>query len=119
MVSLYADLQKVASGVIGEFQQSQMVYIALSAGTGGTPDNPAEPVETEHAFPGTVRGAQFKYIDNSKIFASDMQVTMPADMTVPALDGFVEIDGTRYKIVGVDAVPPAGTPVVYRIFVRR
>lgn len=119
MANIYADLQKVASDVIGEFKQGEMVYIGLTAGTGGTIDNPAEPVETETAFNGVARGAQFKYVDNSKIFASDLQITMPADGVTPTLAGFIEIDGTRYKIVGVDAIPPAGTPVAYRVFVRR
>ncbi len=123
VTSIYNDLQKVAADLIGEFRQGDeetFEYVGLSAGTGGTPDNPAPLNETVTPFNSVARGAQFKYVDGANIFASDMQLTMPANLDViPSLDGFIQVDGRRYKIVGVNAVPPAGVPVVYRIFYRR
>ncbi len=122
-MSIYNDLQKVAADLIGEFRQGDentFQYIALTAGTGGTPDNPAKPVETPTSFNAVARGAQFKYVDGTNILASDMQLSMPANLdVVPSIKGFIEVDGRRHKIVGVNAVPPAGVPVVYRIFYRR
>jgi len=56
-------MQKVAADLIGEFRQGEedtFQYIALTAGTGGTPDNPTAPVETPTSFSAVARGAQFK-----------------------------------------------------------
>lgn len=119
MVDFYSDMQSVASALIGEFQQGVIEYVALIH-NGLTPDNPGQPTETKTTIPGVARGVQFKYVDGTNIFASDGQMTIPADTgVIPALTGFIEVDGRRHKIVSVSAIPPAGTAVAYRVIYRR
>jgi hypothetical protein len=119
MVDFYSDMQGVASAVIGEFAQGTISYVALT-NNGLSPDNPGEPIEVVTTVPGVVRGVQFKFIDGTNIFASDGQITIPADTgIVPSITGFIEVDGRRHKIVSASAIPPAGTTVAYRVIYRR
>ena len=119
MVNFYQEMQSIASSLIGEFQQGAIQYVALSH-SGGTADNPGEPTETTTTVNAVARGVQFKYVDGTNIFASDGQITMQADAgVVPALTGMIVVDSRRHKIVSVSAIPPAGTPVAYRVIYRR
>lgn len=119
MADFYSDMQAVASAVIGEFEQGLIQYVAMTNG-GLAPDNPGEPTEVMTTISGVARGVQFKFIDGTNIFASDGQITFPADTgIVPTLSGFIEVDGRRHKIVSASAIPPAGTPVAYRVIYRR
>jgi len=118
MVDFYSDMQGVASAVIGEFAQGTISYVAISHA--GMLDDPGEPIEVVTTVPGVARGVQFKFIDGTNIFASDGQITIPADAgVVPSITGFIEVDGRRHKIVSASAIPPAGTPVAYRVIYRR
>ena len=118
-MSIYSDLQKITKSLLTDFKQGDLAYVELSAQTGGTPDDPLPPTEIIHPFDGVVRGVQYRYVDNSQIFASDLQTMMPAGDTIPNLEGFILVDSVRHKIVSVSAVPPAGETVVYRIVLRR
>ena len=115
----YSDMQQIASGLLGEFQQGEVSYIAVQPGEGGTPDDPAQPVEVATVVNATVRGVLWKYVQAGLATATDLQVTMPADTVVPSIEGFFLIDGERYKIVQIDRRPAAGVAAVYICVVRK
>ncbi|AGH31816.1 hypothetical protein SLPG_00022 [Salicola phage CGphi29] len=114
---IYGELQGVASELMAEFQQGTARYIHPGEQTG--PDYDPQPGEpTPYTLDATVRGVAAQYVQEGYIAASDLQVTASVFGREPTLEGVVEIDGVEKQIIRVDPVPAAGTPVVWRIFVK-
>lgn len=119
MNDFYKDMQAIASGLLAEFKQGDVRYVQVTPGTGPA-DRPGKPTETPHTVDAAARGVQQRYVDGSNIVQSDMQITMAVKPgLVPDMFGFVEGDGTRFKIVGVQQIPPFGMPVSYVIIFRK
>lgn len=118
-MSFYDDMQIVASDVLAEFKQGSVSYIAITPQPGSTPDEPLPPTESSTAINATVRPVSTKYVDGTHIVQSDKQVTFAAGVVTPDISGFIDIDGSRFKIVEVLPVPAAGTVVTYTLIVRR
>lgn len=119
MVSFYEEMQKVATGVLKEFAQGVVSYVTFT-NSGGTPDDPGEPVPVVHSINAAVRGVAYKYIDGTNIVASDGQLTMPVTPGLTPTDkGFIDVDGKRHRIMSVQQIPAAGTPVAYIIIFKR
>lgn len=119
MNDIYKELQGVATGIFAEFGQGDIRYISVTPGTGPA-DSPGPPRETLIKVNAVARGVQFRYIDGSNIVRTDQQITMPVHPTVtPDMNGFVSVDGVRYKIVEIVRKPAAGTPIAYTIIFRK
>lgn len=118
-MSFYDDMQAVASDVLGEFKQGSVSYIELTPQAGSTPDAPLPPTTVTTVINATVRPVSTKYVDGTHIVQSDRQVTFAGDAATPNMNGFIEIDGARYKIVEILPAPAAGTVVSYTLIVRR
>lgn len=118
-MSIYDEMRGVANELFDEFKQGTVRYVALQQVPGSTPDDPqpAQRVTTE--INATVRPVSTKYVDGSHIVQSDKQVSMPNAGIEPSMSGFVEIDGTDYKIVEIMPRPAAGVPVTWTVIVRR
>ena len=117
MSDFYSDMQGIASSLLGEFSQGFIEYVELTP-RDGPDDEPGEPTESRYRINATVRGVKFSYVDNSLVVASDLQITIPADVIEPLISGSFDIDGVRYKIVKIIPKPAAGAPVVYTVIVR-
>lgn len=119
MADFYDDMASVAAEVIGEFKQGAVRYIAITKANGPA-DNPGTPSETATVINAVCRGVQFRYVDGTNVVTSDGQLTMPANAGVtPSINGFIEVDGRRHRIAQISAIPPAGTPVAYRVIYKR
>lgn len=118
MTVFYDEMQGIASGLLKEFAQGTVEYVAITPGN-GSPDEPGAPTETLTPINAAVRGVSFKYVDGANVLASDLQLTMPGDTVVPDPKGFIRVDGTRYKIVQIVRKPAAGIPVAFTIIFRR
>lgn len=119
MADFYKDMQNLASSLITEFNQGACEYVDIQPGNGPV-DNPGPAVEVIHPTPAVARGVQFRYINNTDIVSTDLQMTIPVkDGMMPKMSGFVRGDGQRYKIVGVRTIPPFGTPVAHVIIFRK
>lgn len=119
-MSIYDEMRSVANEIIGEFKQGALAYVSVQSAAGATPDDPQAPVYTPTAFNGTVRPVSTKYVDGSHIIRSDKQVTMPNNgVLAPTMDGFIDIDGERHKIVEIMSRPAAGPAIVWILIVRR
>jgi hypothetical protein len=120
----YTDMQKIASGVLHQFDQSRdtgqendgIWYIHITPGD-GPKENPGVPQETPYKMDGAARQAETRYVDNSVILATDMQATVAIrpDVT-PRMPGFVKVDGVRYSIKKATTIPPSGVPVATLLF---
>ncbi len=120
-MSIYDDMRVVATDVFAEFKQGVIQYVGVTTGTGGTPDEPAAPVEAAPiTLNATARPVSTKYVDRTSVFQTDIQVTIPNDgRVVPKGSGFLLIDGVNYKIVEIMARPAAGDPITWTVIVRR
>lgn len=118
-MSIYDEMQGVATELFGEFKQGSIKYVEIRAVSGGTPDDPGEPVRFEYTLPATARPVSTKYVDGSHIVQTDKQVSMPGGGIDPQMSGFLLIDGVQHKIIGIKRIPEAGTVVSYILIVRR
>jgi hypothetical protein len=118
MNDFYLEMQGVANEVLTEFNQGQISYVIDVPGNGPA-DDPGAPVpNTTPLGAATARGVQFTFVSGN-VLASDLQITIPGGIIVPAPEGYFTIDGARYKIVEIKQVPAAGTPVVWIVIVRK
>lgn len=118
MSDFYSDMQSVVSDVLGEFKQGVIDYVAITSGNGPA-DDPGEPIETVYSINAAARGVKFSYVDQALVVATDLQVTIPANVITPQMTGFVRIDGTRHKIVKIIPKPAAGIAAAYVLIVRK
>jgi hypothetical protein len=117
-MTFYDDMQAIATEVLTEFAQGVVKYVQIVPGNGPV-DNPGPSTRNEFIIPATATGVQFKYVQTGLAVASDLQVIAPIDPRfTPDLKGSVEIDGKPFKIVAVQPIPPAGTPVVNVLILR-
>ena len=118
-MGFYDEMQAAASEVLKEFKQGVIEYVNVVPGSGPA-DNPGPATETFIVLDAVASGAKFKYVSTGLALASDLQVVMAVhpDIT-PKMNGFIRIDGVRYKIVQVVDIPAAGTAVVYTLIVRK
>ena len=114
MGDFYTEMQAVASEMLAEFKQGVVTYTPQTAGA-----NEWEPKADGTPLPmdATVQGAEAQYFSDL-ITQSDMQVTASVFDTVPVMDGFLTLDGTRKEIIKIMPIPAVGTVVAWRIFVK-
>lgn len=123
-MSIYDEMQGVAHELLTEFDQGGLTYIRLVPGN-GPPDNPGAPTQDIKKFAGVARGVSFKYIgttlaNGSLVVASDLQVTLPADLGInPDMADFVGVATVQHKIIQIIKLPATGTVVAYRLIIRR
>lgn len=117
MADIYTELRGTATELLEEFSQGTIRYIHPGEQTG--PDYDPQPgTPAPYTLDATVRGVAQQYIQEGYISASDLQVTASVFDREPTLEGVVEIDGVEKQIIQIDAVPAAGTTIVWRIFCK-
>lgn len=119
-MSIYDDLQKTAGSLLNQFNQGVLSLVQITDAPGGTPDEPAGKIETVYNLKGVVAGISFKYRQQSFTTDSDLMVTVGVlENVTPSIQDFIEIDGTRYKIVQDVSTPASGTKCVWKFIVRK
>ena len=118
-MSIYDDLQVVASEILTEFKQGAVNLVQTTPGA-GPDDNPGAPTLTSYSLNAVVKGVSFKYVSQGLATASDLEVTSAVSSEVtPSEKDFLEIDSVKYKIVQLMNVPGAGTSSVWKFIVRK
>lgn len=114
----YTRLKLSAGGMIAKFRQGSFETGATVSTAGATPLD-APTVSTNYTeFDATAfRGVSSKYLNDTSLFASDLQAITEADAPV-TVGQIVRLDGSPYTVVRIDRVPANGTIVAKRIFVR-
>lgn len=125
-MAFYDDMRDIAEVVLAEFKQGTVYYVALTPGDGPA-DNPGPATETQTKINAAVRGVQWKYTVNnsnsvvaqaSNVVASDLQLSMAVNGNpTPDMNGFILMNGKRFKIVQVMGVP-AADPVAWVVIFR-
>ena len=126
-MTFYDDMQAVAADVLKTFKQGVIKYVDITPGS-GPDDEPGDPTETLLTLDAAARGVKFKYVQGGLAVASDLQVTASVSATneaggvvslAPSMNGFIEVDDERYKIVQILPKPSAGTTVAFVFIVRK
>lgn len=120
-MTIYDDMRNVANERLTEFKQGVVQYIGVTTTAGSTPDEPASSNEdTPVTINATVRSVSTKFVDGTHIIQSDSMITMPnTGDTTPKMSGYFKIDGVRFKIIEIMPVPAAGSPIIWKVIVRR
>lgn len=118
-MSIYDELQDVASEILEEFKQDSVQLIKITQ-TGGTLDAPGTPVETAYDLDAVVKGINSKYLQEGFILSTDLEVTSAvlSGITI-SKDDYIKINSIKHKIVEDLSVPAAGTKCVWKFVVRK
>jgi len=117
-MTIYDDMQKVASDLLSEFDQTEIHLITVTPGN-GPEDDPGEPTKTLTKLDAVSRGVSFKYVSNGFATASDLQVTFGViEGLEPTEKDFIKLGETEHKIVKIFKKPPTGVTVAYTVIVN-
>lgn len=121
----YGAMQKLATGLLTDFNQGEIALIVTTPGTG--PDhNPGPPTRATKQLKGTasasfsVTGASKAYKPGFLVQIGDVKVTTEVlDGVDPEMSDKLTIDGREYNIVGFIRSPEAGITVAWSFYVRK
>jgi hypothetical protein len=120
-MSFYSKLAETSRALLGRFGQDVVLRRHTSTGE-YNPDTGA----TEQDHSDTVyKGALFDFqagqtdINNSLIQAGDKELLLEDTGVPPSVSDQVLIGGVLWSIQSVGEINPAGTPVLYKLQVRR
>ena len=118
-MSIYDELQIVASEILSEFKQGVVQLVKITPGSGPA-DSPGSPTETIYDLNAAVKGASYEYQKEGFCAAGDLEMTcaVVAGVTV-TINDFIIIDGKRHKILSDISVPASGTRVAWKLLLRR
>lgn len=122
-MSFYADMQGVATELLGEFKQGEIAYLEPQSG-GGDPDpwNPQPGEPRRHPVSAAKASGERlkKYIAGGYITTTDALLVVEAFGVDPKMSGLMEINGVKSQIVMVDpATLDPQNPVAWFIGCRR
>lgn len=119
MSDFYADMRDAAGGLLKEFTQGTVRLVRPNDSDGDSPWTSGGGDPQSYDLSATVKGVSTEYVDGTTILASDLEVTAAPVEVTPQMSDHILIDGTRYEIVQLIAIPAAGTTVVQKYIVRR
>lgn len=124
MTGFYGEMREIASEILGEFKQGVVTLTQITNGPRdpATPHLPGPAIETVYPLDATVStvfrdNASRALVEGSLIAMSDLVVTFAPPPVVPTLSDKLTIDGETHEIKQINAIPAAGTVVVYKLFV--
>lgn len=116
-MSFYDDLQAIAMDVLAEFNQGGLSKITITSTPAANewelPSNSATPVTIN----AVVKGVSQKYVDGSRIVATDLEATLPGDVSIDAGSN-VTVNGNPVQVIAVMPTPASGTPVIVKVVLR-
>ena len=117
-MSLYSDLATTAKSLLAEFGQT----ITITRSTAGTYDAVTGAVTAGTTATYLAKGVLKQYksnlIDGTRILSTDRELIID-DTIEPFLDDIITIGGASWSAIMVGETNPAGTPLVYKVQVRR
>lgn len=118
-MTLYDDMQQIASDLFTEFDQPTIKLIQMTPGSGSAFD-PGAATPTPQTLKGaTARGVSSKYVRNGLAVATDLQVSFAGDNPAPKMTDFVDVNGDRLKIVNIVRKPASGVVIAWTVIARK
>ena len=118
-MSIYDDLQAVATELLTEFDQGDVKLIKVSSNS-TAPDDHSVQNETSYDLKAVVKGVSAKYLKEGFASVGDLEMTCAVEENIePTINDFVVIKDLRYKIVQDFSVPAAGSVVARKFLLRR
>lgn len=114
VADFYSEIQGIASGIMSEFKQGAITYTPVTQPANEWDDPVAGAPVTLDA---TASGPSAEFITDL-ITTSDIEITAAVFGQVPTMDGRITIDGAQKEIIAIKQIPAAGTPVVWKIWVK-
>lgn len=116
-MTFYTDLQAIAKGVLAEFNQGGFSKITITTTPAANEWELDTVTPTPVAIDAVVKGVSQKYVDGSRIVATDLEATLPGDVNIDTGSN-VTINGDAVQVIEVMPTPPSGTPVIIRVVLR-
>jgi len=114
-MTLYTDLQATASSLLASYGQA--VTFTRSSKATFVPGTGVTKTDTTYTASLIVDNYSAVEIDGSAVQAGDMKV-ISYSSTAPAIDDTATVNGTKYRIMQVNPISPAGTVVAYELQFR-
>lgn len=118
-MSIYDDLQNVATDLFEEFNQGVVKLVHFMKSDDSSPD---EPLNEEKIFDlrSVGLGKNFNFLKESFSTEKTLDITTSViPDVVPTIDDFLDVDGVRLKILEFKKVPEIGTPCVWKFTVEK
>lgn len=116
-MSIYDRMQGTASRLMDRFMQGEVLYQITGEPTGPSWNPTPGPLES-YPIDATVSGVSGKYMNDSMIRMTDLEVTCSVFDAQPEMSGRIVINGRPHEIVQIQQVPGSGTVVAWKIIVR-
>ena len=132
MSQIYKDFQSLATDLLQQFNQGQVLLNRVYEGEPEQPWLPPPQIKRTYRLDATVRGVSSKYVDGTNIVVSDQMIisAIPAELIAsddipiggveeihPTMDDSLVIDGKPRVVKAIKPVPAAGIPSVYHIVI--
>ena len=128
-MSIYDNLQPTANALLAQFKQGTVTLnrVTFAASDVSTPWLPGAQTTETYSLSAVVQGVKKEHLADTLIQASDLIVTCAVEALNasgvavdidPKMEDGVVINGRAHEIKKIQAVPPSGTPIVFRLFVR-
>jgi hypothetical protein len=116
MSAFYKELATNAGALLAEYGQ-QMSLIRTIGGTIDPVTGQTTGITVTLPVIGIVSAMPEALVNGTSVLGTDMQITID-NQEQPAPDDVVQVGATRYKVMRVNAVAPAGYPVIYKLQAR-
>jgi len=113
----YSRLQNTATRLIDRFSE-QNITINREVGASVVDGVVVAGSLSQFSVPAVVTPYLASQVNNTSIFAGDLQVNIKSDIE-PLLNDELVIDGKSYKAVSVQLFKPSATTLCYRVQVRQ
>jgi hypothetical protein len=129
LMGIYEDMQKVATGLLTEFDQGSITLTRNSRAAGPNAWTPGSDTPTVYNLNGAVRGVSRRYINGRSVLESDLQATVAVEATNASTEAklaitpdpktdFMTVDGRRHEIISYEKLPAAGTAAALVIIMK-
>lgn len=120
----YAEMQQIASEVLGEYRRGAVVYTTPETG-GDTPYDPVTP-GTAHTVNGAIATSYKASQYSERLSSATMRVVFPqidpdtgeGIAFTPVEAGTLSVDGVNRPIVAVDRSLGGGDAIVWHVYVK-
>lgn len=114
VADFYAEMQGIASDVLGEFKQGVINYTPVTPAVDEW-DDPV--IGTPVTLDAVATGPSKEYLSDL-ITTSDIEITASVFGQEPEMSGMISIDGAEKEVIAVQQIPAAGAPVAWKIWVK-